>query len=129
MLAEIVPTRQIPYEPRRIWFTDDDMDLIAWYADDDSVLGFQLCDSKGSDEHALTWFHGKGYSFERVDDGESRPGRHKMTPVLLPDGTPDMDRLMRHFRQKSERLPASLREFILAKLRELKVHGLGYGRL
>jgi hypothetical protein len=120
MLKEIVPTRQIPNEPRRVWFTDDVMDLIVWYADDGSILGFQLCDDKGSNEHALTWFRGKGYSYERVDDGEGRPGRYKMSPVLLPDGIPDIDKLLRHFRHKSERVPADIRVFVVTKLQEHK---------
>ena len=120
MLREIVPTRQIPDEPRRVWFTDEVMDLIIWYADDASVLGFQLCDDKGSDEHALTWLRGKGYSYERVDDGEGRPGRYKMTPVLLSDGVPDRDNLLRHFRDRSALVPGPLREFVLKKLHELK---------
>lgn len=124
MLKEIGPTRQIPNEPQRIWFTDNDMDLITWYAEDESILGFQLCDDKGPEEHALTWFQGKGYSYESVDDGEGRPGRPKMTPILLPDGVPDIDRLLRHFHGKAECLPAPLREFIQMKLLELKAETL-----
>jgi len=120
MLKEVVPTRQIPDEPRRTWFIDEDMDLITWYGADERLIGFQLCDNKGVEEHALTWFLGKGYTYERVDDGEGHPGHPKMTPVLLPDGVPDIDALLRHFRSKSEQVPAIIREFVQAKLRELK---------
>ena len=120
MFKEVVPTRQIQDEPRRIWFIDDQMDLIAWYADDHSIIGFQLCDNKGPDEHALTWFQGKGYSYERVDDGEAYTRHPKMTPILLEDGVPDTDEILRHFQEREGTLPAGLRAFIRMKLLELK---------
>ncbi len=118
MLKEVVPTRQIPNEPRRIWFIDDEMDLIAWFAEDQAILGFQLCNNKGPEEHALTWFRGKGYSYERVDDGEGRPGRLKMTPILLHAAIPDIPRLSRLFHEKSQDLPEQLRDFVQTKLLE-----------
>jgi len=120
MLSEVIPTRQIPHEPRRSWFIDDTMDLIVWYRENDTILGFQLCDDKGSDEHALSWFQEKGYAYERVDDGEGHPGRPKMTPVLLQDGVPDVHALLSHFGERSALLPAPLRAFVQAKLLEFK---------
>lgn len=120
MLKEVVPTRQIPNEPRRVWFIDDEMDLIAWFDEDQTVIGFQLCNNKGPEEHAFTWFREKGYSYERVDDGEGRPGRLKMTPILLQNGVPDIPRLSRRFHEKSLNLPGPLRDFVQTKLLEYK---------
>ena len=120
MLKEIVPTRQIPGEPRRVWFIDDEMDLIVWFGEADHIIGFQLCDDKGSNEHALTWFDAKGFSFERVDDGEGRPGHPKMAPVLMPDGSPDINRLLSRFSHKAGKVPKYLRNFVIAKLRALQ---------
>jgi hypothetical protein len=117
MLKEIVPTRQIPDEPRRVWFIDDEMDLIVWFGKKDEIVGFQLCDDKGRDEHALTWFEARGYAFERVDDGEGHAGHPKMTPVLLPDGLPDIDRLLHRFSHRAKLVPQHLRAFVIAKLR------------
>ena len=117
MLKEIIPTRQIPNEPRRVWFMDDEMDLIVWLGESDEIIGFQLCDDKGRNEHALTWFKAKGYSFERVDDGEGHPGHPKMTPVLLPDNNPDINRLLPRFSHRARSVPKYLRNFITAKLR------------
>ena len=112
MLREVVPTRQIPNEPRRVWFIDDEMDLIAWFAEDETIIGFQLCNDKGRGEHALTWFRGKGFAYERVDDGEGRPGHVKMTPILVRDGTPDIARFSEAFRKKARQVPERLRRFV-----------------
>lgn len=117
MLKEIIPTRQIPGEPRRVWFIDDEMDFIVWFGESDEIVGFQLCDDKGGNEHALTWFRARGYSFERVDDGEGHPGHPKMAPVLLPAGRPDVNRLLPRFRHKAKLVPKYIRNFVIAKLR------------
>ena len=79
--------RQIPGDPFRRWFSDDIFDLIVWYTPGNMIMGFQLCYRKGIDERALTWLKGKGFSHDRIDDGEGRIPHHKMTPILVPDGT------------------------------------------
>jgi hypothetical protein len=117
MLKEIVPTRQIAGEPRRVWFMDDEMDLIVWFGEKSEIIGFQLCDDKGRDEHALTWRRAQGYSFERVDDGEGHAGHPKMTPILVQDGIPDIDRLSLRFGHRAQGVPKYLRNFVIAKLR------------
>jgi len=43
MLTESANVRQFKGEPRRRWFQSQTEDLIVWYADDGSILGFQLC--------------------------------------------------------------------------------------
>ena len=55
MLAEIRNARQIAGEDFRRWFTDEEFDLIVWYGDDRSLVGFQLCYDKQDRERALTW--------------------------------------------------------------------------
>lgn len=85
-LFEIYPVRQVDGEPERRWFYDDFFDLILWLDDGGKLLGFQLCYDKQREQHALTWHADSGYFHYRVDDGESRPGKFKASPVLLPDG-------------------------------------------
>ena len=105
MLQEIEQTKQISSEPFRRWFSDRVIDLIVWYSPDKSVIvGFQLCYRKGIDEHALTWLQGKGFSHNRIDDGEGRPAGHKMTPILLPDGTFEKDSLLTDFEEASREI-------------------------
>ncbi len=37
-LVEIIHVRQVPGDPRRRWFSSDDMDLIVWYDDSDAPI-------------------------------------------------------------------------------------------
>ena len=120
MLKEIIPTRQIHGEPRRVWFIDDQIDLIVWFSGEQRIIGFQLCENKGQDEHALTWFQGKGYSYHRVDDGEGRPGGPKMVPILVSAGVPDAEALLSQFAEKDDLLPEAVRGFVEERLEELR---------
>ncbi|MBN1672756.1 MAG: hypothetical protein JXR37_17060 [Kiritimatiellae bacterium] len=116
MLQEIVPTRQVPGEPRRRWFTDKQMDLIVWYAADDRISGFQICYLEGTQQKALTWLAEKGFSHKDIDDGEHDPRTHKMTPILVPDGQPDTRRVLNVFLELSEQLEPAVRRFVLDTL-------------
>jgi hypothetical protein len=97
MLKEVQKTRQIAGEPYRRWFNDETFDLIVWYEAKGEIIGFQLCYRAWPDEKALTWLRGEGFSHNRIDQGESRPDHHKMTPILLPDGEFEAERVLEQF--------------------------------
>jgi len=118
MLRELLPTRQIPGDPRRRWFASTRCDLIVWLRDDESVLGFQLCYDKDEHEHALTWTSGGGFVHLRVDSGHNFPGTHKGTPLLLADGIFDAARILDLFRAESEALPPEYVALVIEKLQE-----------
>ena len=118
MLREIANVRQVEGEPRRRWFQDEQLDLVVWEDPVQGVIGFQLAYDKQRDEHALTWMGGLGFSHERVDNGEGRPGRYKGTPILVSDGTFNMEDLAPDFLALSEGLDRALRDFIYKKLLE-----------
>jgi len=86
MLREI-PTRQIPGEPPRRWFTSPDIDLFVWR-----------------------------YSHMAVDGGESRPGRYKGTPILVADGAIRFDDIIRQLREQGQALPVELLELVERKV-------------
>jgi hypothetical protein len=111
-LREIHPTRQISDEPARKWFAGKALDLIVWFAPDKDIQGFQLCYSKGRDEHALTWWRDKGFSHDRIDDGEGRPDEQKMAPILVPDGSFDKQRLISALRENSGEIDRHLVDFV-----------------
>jgi hypothetical protein len=108
MLKEVQKTRQITGEPHRRWFSDETFDLIVWYAAAGEIIGFQLCYRAWPDEKALTWLRGEGFSHNRIDQGEGRPDHHKMTPILLPDGEFDADRVLEQFQAASGDLDAEV---------------------
>jgi hypothetical protein len=119
MLREIVDVRQIPGEAARRVYSSAELDLTVWLDDRDGVVGFELCYDKGKDERAVRWNRETGIVLHRkVDDGESRPGRYKAAPVLVPDGAFPVKKISRLFQDNSRDLDRSLAEFIYRKLLE-----------
>ena len=109
MLREVTGIQQVPGRPRRRWFEDDRFDLIVWTSDAGAVIGVQLCYDKGTtDERAVTWIEGRELTHYRVDDGERRPGRYKMTPILTRDGTLDGPGLIQAFLAASGALESDI---------------------
>ena len=119
MLEELLPTRQIPGEPRRRWFRSERCDLIVWLRDDGAPRGFQLCYDKDAHEHALTWIEGRGYNHMRVDAGSEREPMENGTPILVPDGYFDPARILEIFGTEGGRLPPEFAGLVLEKLRAL----------
>jgi len=116
-LKEMQDCRQVRGEPRRRWFGSDQMDLIVWCDDQGAPIGFQLCYDVGRKEHALTWRPGYGYTHNAVDDGETGGAlKPKGSPVLVPDGAINFERLRALFAQANAQIPADIAEFISARL-------------
>ncbi|MEY4807775.1 MAG: hypothetical protein RLZZ206_2164 [Cyanobacteriota bacterium] len=118
MLKESKNTSQIPNEYFWRWFCDDNIDLIVWYDPDDSIIGFQLCYNKFVDEHALTWFRGKGFSHNKVDDGEGPDVRFKMSPILIPDGVFDKNTLLTLFENESKDIDQEIVELVTEMIKK-----------
>jgi hypothetical protein len=116
MLHEVEKVRQIPGEGPRRWFSDQYFDLIVWYEKNGSVLGFQLCYDKFEKERALTWRRDRGFSHEKVDDGEGRPGEPKSTPILLPDGLFDASAITARFRKESAEIDPEVSRLVAKTL-------------
>lgn len=117
MLQEIKKPRQIKDEMPRRWFSDDAMDLIVWFDDDNTIAAFQLCYDKPFAEHALSWRRDAGFTHNRVDDGEGKPGSHKGTPILVPDGEFNLQAIAEKFREHAREIDSATAEFIIQKLR------------
>lgn len=117
MLSEITYVKHIDGEPRRRWFADDHFDLIVWLGDDDAIVGFQLCYDKGKDQRAFTWKAPNATRHDRVDDGESEPGRYKSTPILLPDGAFDVVRVREDFRKASGEIDPLIASLVMEKMK------------
>ena len=120
MLREIPHVLQTDGEPRRRWFQSILIDLIVWFDDQDRPTGFQLCYGRGRPgaERALTWNAPASYRHMAVDDGEDRPFRHKATPILISDGTFDVEVVSDAFLRESAELPAEIVVLVVGQLRE-----------
>jgi hypothetical protein len=115
-LYEIQDVRQIDGEPKRRWFSDDFFDLILWLDESGGLLGFQLCYDKRRNQHALTWRADSGYLHNRVDEGESRPGKFKAAPVLMPNGRFSKEMIAMLFLRASRGLERWIAEAVYEKI-------------
>jgi hypothetical protein len=111
MLTEIRNARQIEGEGFRRWFTDDYFDLIVWYAEDRTLVGFQLCYDKQNRERALTWTREHGFQHNRIDSGET-PGHAKMTPVIIADGEFSKNPVAEQFKRASGEIQPAIARFV-----------------
>jgi hypothetical protein len=104
----------------RRWFSSNDMDVIIWIDENRSIKAFELYYDKNVNEHVLVWRDGSGFSHLAVDDGEQKPVlNYKETPILIPDGVFEADRIMRLFETTREDLPAELFKFVHHELGKL----------
>ena len=116
--TELADVAQISREPRRRWFRSPNEDLIVWFDSDDSILGFQLCYDRQGTERALSWKAGRGYSHEKVDDGEAVGLAHKRTPILVADGVFDSKVVLERFLAAAHGVPRDIVTFVSGKLGE-----------
>ena len=118
-LREIVDVRQVPGEPKRRWFSSEDIDLIVWLDDSGAPVSFQLCYDKLQSEHALTWQPEFGFVHLAVDGGEQGVGfQYKSTPILVAGGHCDANRVTSRFTEVSGQLPSVIVEFVTERLRQ-----------
>ncbi len=103
------------------WFTSKSMDLIVWQNQAEPLSGFQLTYSLSGEDHVLSWTKDKGYSHEKLDDGEGRAMQYKMTPILVPDGTFLKQPVLDAFRQEISGVNIELFEKIAILIDEYDV--------
>ena len=115
MLRELRDVKQVPGEPRRRWFSDENFDLIVWLDPEEQILGFQLCYDKEPRQKALTWLNGGGYRHNRIDDGD-KPGKMKASPVLEANGYFDSEGIARRFMENKGDVPEKISECVYEKI-------------
>jgi hypothetical protein len=116
MLREIRPIAQLEGEPKRKWFSDDYFDLIVWLDETDTILEFRLCYDILYDQRVLLWREDSGFCHQRVDNGEGRPGKHKATPILVPDGILERQDTAEKFRKESLKIEEKIATFVYEKI-------------
>lgn len=105
-LTEFIGTRQIEGEPKRRWFSSETLDLIVWSNEANLPFKFQLCYDTDRQEHALTWEAGRGFDHSSVDSRKTSGG--PASPILVPSGAFDRDRVREAFAQSSCELEAQI---------------------
>lgn len=85
MLREIISDAN--HRLARRWFRGGELDLLIWYGEAsqarnaDSITAFELS-HQGDVPVALKWNLDSGLTVHYIDEGESRPGHHKGSPLL-----------------------------------------------
>lgn len=121
MLKEAKNVMQVPGEPRRRWFDDEDFDLIVWFEPGEEIWGFQLCYDREKKPRALTWTRRYGYKHAGIDNGEHIWGASKSSPVLIEDGLFDAPSISEKLEKAAGEMPHGLTAFILEKVRAFKL--------
>jgi hypothetical protein len=116
MLKEI--PRVVQHEEGRIRrvFRSTDLDLTLWIEADGGYASFELSVRHGPRERSLRWKSGTGYSHHRVDDGEIRMGRHKGTPLMVPDGVFNRWAVVRKFQLQAGNIDPEVTDFVIKKV-------------
>ena len=118
MLREAPNVRQIAGDPNRRWFCDEFFDLIVWYDNKKSIIGFQLCYGRAGQQKAFTWHNDEGFSHNAIDDGEGDEFRHKATPILAERVPYHSKDVLEHFSKSAQGLDAEIADLVLTKLAE-----------
>jgi hypothetical protein len=91
--------------------------LIVWVDRADGILGFQLCYDVQKHSRVLNWYE-EGYSHLGIDDGEDRPGKHKSSPVLVPDGAFNKKEIADAFSKACAPIDPQVSKFVLEKIKD-----------
>ncbi len=116
-LVELKDSQRITDDRRRRWFSSTDVDLIVWYDEGESLVGFELYYDKNVREHVFIWRADSGFAHLAVDDGEQKPVlEYKEAPLLIPDGHVDPNRIRKLFEGSCGNLPVELVTLVRRKL-------------
>ena len=118
MFTEFKQVRQIPGEPRRRWFASDRLQLIVWHDRGEAIIGFQLLYEIERESKSISWDVSRGFLHGMVDDGDVRYGKHKQTPILMPNGSFEKTDVLAFFLKENAALPDEIAVFVKNKLEE-----------
>jgi hypothetical protein len=113
-LREVLIVEQTDPSLRRRWFENDYFDLFTWQDAAGALTKFQLYYDVERNERALVWSRAGGTYHDGVDHGDGS----RQTPILVRGGKFDSGTVVPRFERDSATLPAELRDFVLAKMRE-----------
>jgi hypothetical protein len=116
-LREVLIVEQTNPSLRRRWFESDYFDLFTWQDLTGAFTKFQLCYDADLEERALVWDRKEGFSHDEVDHGNS-PSGGQQAPILVADGKFDSGTVVPRFEREAAGIPAEVRDFVLAKIRE-----------
>lgn len=106
-------------DTKKLWFNDHDHDLFIWLDQQGQPIQFQFSYRtylKSYSEHVISWHISKGYSHDKIDDGEANNTDYKMTPILVPNGTFEANDIAKKFSAVSKEIDQALAQFVYGKI-------------
>src|SRR5438309_10731281 len=128
MLREVLIVEQNNLSLRRRWFESDYFDLFIWQDRGGALVRFQLCYDVELNERALVWSDREGFYHDGVDQGDGGPeGGRGQVPILVRDGKFDSGTVVPRFEREAAQMPADVRDFVIAKMRDhlIELHQIG----
>lgn len=127
LLREVLIVDQKDPALKRRWFESDYFDLFIWQDLKGTFVSFQLCYDVELNERALVWNVADGFYHDGVDQGDGGRGQ---VPIFVRDGKFDSGTVVPFFEEESVEMPADVRDFVLAKMREhlIELHRQKLGR-
>ena len=111
MLRQISNVYEESEEPKKLWFTEEELDLFIWVSDQNEIVKFQFSYDKPNNEKLFLWESGIGLKHAYVDDG-SRPGKYPSSPILLDEAPYDKSVVVDLLQRKSGDIPKAHLLFI-----------------
>ena len=102
-------------EPKKLWFTDEKLDLYIWLSDGDGILRFEFTYDKPNSEKSFLWRAPNTISHTEIDDG-ANAGKHPSSPISLGEVPLDKNRVIQLFNENKEVIPRKYFLFIHEKI-------------
>jgi hypothetical protein len=119
MLVEVERVAQVHRSAGyRRWYSDEELDLIVWYAESGAIIGFQLCYDIGGTERAFTW-KGDSLTHCAVDTGDESP-LHNRSPILVSCPAVSIDKVLEEFAARSQTLNPSITALVSSTISSFK---------
>ena len=122
MLTEHPNVKQDTREFRTRWFSDDYFDLTLWQDKESRIVRFELSYNRRQNEHAITWDEKSGFSHLKVDDGESKAGQFKMSPMFMTDGIFSWKEIAERFQKESQKIDTDIAHFVYQQILTYPAH-------
>jgi len=111
------PIREVPGDLPRKWLSDDSIELVVWFSENDQIFGFQIHYDLHDQLKAFRFTRDSGFSHHLIDSGEDDPAVN-CSPILSESTPVNISQVESLFRSHSKELPSDIRNFILDRILE-----------
>ena len=97
----------------REWFQGTEIELMLWRDPQHQLKAFELAQRQPFGDQLLRWHSQTGFSWHRIDSGETRNGHYKASPILHSTEASALRDWHELLTKEGGELPSSLAAFLL----------------